>query len=186
MFGFFLYYYRNSNHIYCNKCEYKELTFRSNFEKEVVSEIGNLIKETKYSVITNKHIYNGKEHFEVDILIPELNLAIDCNGLYWHSELQKEDNFYHYKKKEFIENCGYSLIYIWEDDWNDIYKKDIILSRLSSKLKLNKHIYARKCLIKLHKNNKRPLKLMCTKACWLLVQWFYGLLTVKICAILNC
>ena len=142
------YYYRNSNHIYCNKCEYKELTFRSNFEKEVVSEIGNLIKETKYSVITNKHIYNGKEHFEVDILIPELNLAIDCNGLYWHSELQKEDNFYHYKKKEFIENCGYSLIYIWEDDWNDIYKKDIILSRLSSKLKLNKHIYARKCLIK--------------------------------------
>lgn len=142
------YYYRNSNNIYCNKCEYKELTFRSNFEKEVVSEIGNLIKETKYSVITNKHIYNGKEHFEVDILIPELNLAIDCNGLYWHSELQKEDNFYHYKKKEFIENCGYSLIYIWEDDWNDIYKKDIILSRLSSKLKLNKHIYARKCLIK--------------------------------------
>lgn len=40
------------------------------------------------------------------------------------------------------------MIYIWEDDWNDIYKKDIILSRLSSKLKLNKHIYARKCLIK--------------------------------------
>lgn len=81
-------------------------------------------------------------------MIPELNLAIDCNGLYWHSELQKEDNFYHYKKKEFIEKCGYSLIYIWEDDWNDIHKKDIILSRISSKLKLNKHIYARKCLIK--------------------------------------
>lgn len=135
------YYYRNSNHIYCNKCEYKELTYRSNFEKDVVKEIGNIIKETNYSIITNKHIYNGKEHFEVDILIPELNLAIDCNGLYWHSELQKEDNFYHYKNKEFIENCGYSLIYIWEDDWNDIYKKDIILSRLSSKLKLNKHIY---------------------------------------------
>ena len=142
------YYYRNSNHIYCNKCEYKELTFRSNFEKDVVKEIGNIIKEIKYSIITNKHIYNAKEHFEVDILIPELNLAIDCNGLYWHSELQKEDNFYHYKKKEFIEKCGYSLIYIWEDDWNDIHKKDIILSRLSSKLKLNKHIYARKCVIK--------------------------------------
>lgn len=142
------YYYRNIKHIYCNKCEYKDLTYRSNFEKDVVKEIGNIIKETNYSIITNKHIYNGKEHFEVDILIPELNLAIDCNGLYWHSELQKEDNFYHYKKKEFIEKCGYSLIYIWEDDWNNIHKKDIILSRISSKLKLNKHIYARKCLIK--------------------------------------
>lgn len=142
------YYYRNIKHIYCNKCEYKELTFRSNFEKDVVKELGNLINDTKYSILTNKHIYNGKEHYEVDILIPELNLAVDCNGLYWHSELQKSDNYYHYKKKEFIEKLGYSLIYIWEDDWNDINKKEIILSRLSSKLKLNKHIYARKCIIK--------------------------------------
>ncbi len=142
------YNYRNNLHIYCNKCEYKESTFRSNFEKDVVNEIGKLIKDTKYSILTNKHIYNGKEHYEVDILIPELNLAIDCNGLYWHSELQKSDNYYHYKKKEFIENQGYSLIYIWEDDWNDINKKEIILSRLNSKLKLNKHIYARKCVIK--------------------------------------
>lgn len=142
------YYYRNIKHIYCNKCEYKELTFMSNFEKDVVNEIGKLIKDTKYSILTNKHIYNGKEHYEVDILIPELNLAIDCNGLYWHSELQKSDNYYHYKKKEFIEKLCYSLIYIWEDDWNDINKKEIILSRLSSKLKLNKHVYARKCIIK--------------------------------------
>lgn len=142
------YNYRNNLHVYCNKCEYKESTFRSNFEKDVVNEIGKLIENTNYSILTNKHIYNGKEHYEVDILIPELNLAIDCNGLYWHSELQKDDNYYHYKKKEFIEKSGYSLIYIWEDDWNDINKKEIILSRLSSKLKLNKHIYARKCIIK--------------------------------------
>lgn len=142
------YYYRNDKHIYCNKCEYKEQTFRSNFEKEVVEKINSLIQETQYSIVTNKHIYNGKEHYEVDILIPELKLAIDCNGLYWHSELIKDDNYYHYKKKEFIENNGYFLIYIWEDEWNDKNKQDIIISRLSSKLKLNQHIYARKCEIK--------------------------------------
>ena len=47
-----------------------------------------------------------------------------------------------------MENKGYNLIQIWEDDWRDINKYFIIINRLRSKLQKSIKIYARKCIIK--------------------------------------
>jgi flagellar hook protein FlgE len=80
---------------------------------------------------------------ELDIFIPSLNIAIEYNGLYWHSELYK-DNKYHLNKTEICNKNGIRLIHIWEDDW--LYKKEIIKSILLNSFKLNKNkIFARKC-----------------------------------------
>lgn len=82
---------------------------------------------------------------ELDILIPELDIAIEYNGLYWHSELYK-DKFYHLNKTEICNKRGIRLIHIWEDHW--LYKKEIIKSMLLNSFKLNTNkIFARNCKI---------------------------------------
>jgi len=84
---------------------------------------------------------------ELDILIPLHNIAIEFNGLYWHSDKFKPSN-YHLNKTELCEKKNIKLIHIFEDEW--LFKKDIVLSRLKNILKLTENkIYARKCETKL-------------------------------------
>ncbi len=91
----------------------------------------------------NRSILDGKE---LDIFIPEKNVAVEFNGIYWHSDLFK-DKKYHLNKKEICERNNINLIHIWEDDW--IYKKEIVQSRLYNILGLiDKKVMARKCIIK--------------------------------------
>jgi DNA-directed RNA polymerase subunit L len=52
---------------------------RSQFEQEVFDFISTFAN----AEFSNRKILNGKE---LDIYIPEKNLAIECCGLYWHSE----------------------------------------------------------------------------------------------------
>jgi hypothetical protein len=99
-------------------------------------------------IINDRKILNGKE---LDIYLPELNLAFEFNGLYWHSTEYKEPN-YHYNKTEICEAQGIRLIHIYEDDWK--YKQEIVQSRIMNLLGKNRiKIYARKCIIKEISNN---------------------------------
>jgi hypothetical protein len=91
----------------------------------------------------NREILNGQE---LDIYIPSHKIAIEYNGLYWHSEIHKPSN-YHLNKTIQCEKKGIQLIHIFEDEW--LYKQDIVKSRLKNLLGLNQNrIYARKCVIK--------------------------------------
>ena len=83
---------------------------------------------------------------ELDIYIPSHNLAIELDGLYWHSEEYKDKN-YHLNKTELCEKQGIRLIHIFEDEW--LYKKDIMKSMVKNILGLTEgKIYARKTEIK--------------------------------------
>lgn len=87
---------------------------------------------------------------EIDVYVPQKNIAIEFDGLYWHSELYKHQN-YHLEKTNECGELGVSLIHVFEDEW--VHKKDIVKSILKNKLKLtDTKIYARKCVIK-HVNN---------------------------------
>lgn len=90
----------------------------------------------------DRSILNGKE---IDILLPDLKLAFEFNGIYFHSELFVDEKKVLFKKNSLIEK-GISLIYVWEDDWE--YKREIVKSRISDLLILDKKIFARKCHIK--------------------------------------
>ena len=82
---------------------------------------------------------------ELDIYLPELKLAFEFNGLYWHSE-SKKSKYYHFNKTKKCEDIGICLIHIWEDDW--IFENEIIKSIIINKLKETKNkIFARKCKI---------------------------------------
>ncbi len=106
-------------------------------------ELEDFIKDNYNGIIDidNRNIINK----ELDIYLPELNLAFEFNGLYWHNELNKSKK-YHLEKTELCESKGIKLIHIYEDDW--IYKKNIIKSRILNLLNKNEVIYARKCIIK--------------------------------------
>lgn len=135
----------------CHVC-YPINHFRSKSE----IELGVEIKKIYDGEIQFNRKYLG---FEIDIILPEKKIAIEFNGLYWHSELYKEKN-YHINKKIAVEKKGYKLIQIWEDDWNHIQKRRIIMSRLKNIIGNSFKIYARKTEIKEigAKESKRFLK----------------------------
>ena len=78
---------------------------------------------------------------ELDIVLPDAKLAIEYNGLYYHSDEFKPKN-YHLQKTDECEAKGYKLFQIYESDDLDIWK-----SMISGKLGLNRRIYARKCYV---------------------------------------
>lgn len=83
---------------------------------------------------------------ELDIYIPALKVAIECNDCYWHSDMEKPKD---YHAKKFIEcrDKGIQLIQIWED-WM-INKPEVVKSFLQAKLGIcNTTYYARKCAVR--------------------------------------
>lgn len=96
------------------------------------------------NVLTNdRTLLHGKE---IDILIPEKNIAIELNGAYFHSDKFKNKN-YHLNKTKECEYNNYRMIHIWDNDW--IFKEPIIKSNILNILGFTKNkIYARKCEIR--------------------------------------
>lgn len=148
----------------CSKCnqdseiKFQQLYLRYKSNREICTICNPTYGNTSYAekelleFITNN--YNDKiicntrdiiSPYELDIFLPELNLAFEFNGLYWHSELFKQKG-YHKMKNTKCHNIGIQLINIFEDDWE--YKQEIVKSIILNKLSKSERIYARKCVIK--------------------------------------
>lgn len=81
---------------------------------------------------------------ELDIIIPSHNIAIEYNGIYWHSEQRGKDRKYHLNKYNQCNDAGYRLIQVWENEW--VLKKDIVKSIILSSLGIyDRKIHGRKC-----------------------------------------
>lgn len=109
-------------------------------------EISQFIEDNyQGNILTNnRHIIKG---LEIDIFLPDLMLAIEFNGLKWHSENNGKDKTYHLYKTEECLKKNINLIHIFEDEWK--YKQKIIKSKILNLLgKTPNKIYARKCEIK--------------------------------------
>ena len=84
---------------------------------------------------------------ELDIYIPEKKLAIEYNGLYWHSERFGTNKLYHYSKWLKCKEKGIQLIQIWEDDWNRNPELIKIMLRHKLGLSIQKKIFGRKTTV---------------------------------------
>ena len=103
----------------------------------------------------NRKILNGKE---LDIYIPEKNIAIEFNGCYWHSKNNGVNKYYHQNKSKECLSKGIRLIHIYEDEW--IHKRDIINDIIKSALGgFENKVYARKCEVRVV--DKQIYKDMC-------------------------
>jgi G:T-mismatch repair DNA endonuclease (very short patch repair protein) len=82
---------------------------------------------------------------ELDVIIPDFNVAIEFNGVFWHNGMNKYKE-YHRDKRLKCEAKGIRLITIWEDEWAT--KKDKIQAYLKSVFGLKEvKVPARKCRI---------------------------------------
>ena len=112
-------------------------------ESEVYEFVKSLNLEVKQS---DRTILSGKE---LDIYIPSKNLAIEFDGIYWHSVNFGLDKNYHLIKTAECEKQGIQLLHIFESEWEDSIKQEIWKSIIKAKLGLfDRRIYARKCQIK--------------------------------------
>ena len=115
-----------------------------------------LYKTQKYifdSIKTENKIFNGRSILdgkELDIYLPDIKLAIEYNGLMYHSEGYSEhkqfgnvDKNYHLNKTNQCLDLGIQLFHIFEGENLDLW-----LSMINNKLGLNERIFARKCKIR--------------------------------------
>ncbi|WGA02362.1 hypothetical protein [Campylobacter phage vB_Cj_QDYZ] len=107
----------------------------SSFEKEISELLDNYI-EKDYSVLGDK---------ELDFYIPHYKLAIECNGVYWHSDKFKDKN-YHLNKTKKCQEKDIQLLHVFEHSWYS--KKDIWTSIINNKLGKSERIFARKCILR--------------------------------------
>jgi hypothetical protein len=130
--------------------------YASSYEKEILNFIKNVCdKEINHRIkIKNK---------EIDIFIPYHRVAIEFNGLFYHSydrlESRKEKNKHLYKTN-ICYNNNIQLFHIFENEWLDPVRQDIWKSMISGKLNKNNRIYARKCEIKEIYDNKSIKKFL--------------------------
>lgn len=130
---------------------------KGHWDWEVFLTTGKQSKEEIELLSFIKTIYQGEIQTnvrniipkgEIDIYLPDLNIGIEYNGLYWHSERSKKSKYYHLDKMKKSQTVGIRLIQIFSDEW--LNKKDIVKSKLQSIISSNKSskIFARKCIIK--------------------------------------
>ena len=104
--------------------KYKAYTSTSLFENKVYNYIKSIYTDV---IITNdkKTLYP----YELDILLPKLNVAFECNGIYWHcsevigkkskSQIKLKDSYYHKNKIKLGMSKNIFIVNIWEDEWNN-------------------------------------------------------------------
>lgn len=95
-------------------------------------------------VVIENYCYSGRK--QVDCYLPELKIAVEYDGLFWHSTANKVDNYQKVKRAE-LEGLGIKLIRIFEDEWKfrNVQVKSLLASR-AGRLTATK-IAARKCLV---------------------------------------
>lgn len=120
--------------------EIKHVISRSDIEKEISGFI-----ESHGVCIRNNYVGIFDDRREVDIFIPDRGIAIEVNGLYWHTEKYCQ-RLKHRDKKDDAFKKGIDLINITDWDW--VHKPDIIKSIILNRLGLHDlKIAARKCQI---------------------------------------
>jgi len=139
------------NHIFCSYCNPVD---KDTIENELYHFVKSIVGDDVFVKRKDRTILNGKE---LDIYIPSKNLAIELNGLYWHSENGNNiKKHYHLNKSRSCISKGIRLIHVFENEW--VHKKEIVKSVLNYLLKNNiTKIYARDCDLKLVGENEKNL-----------------------------
>lgn len=130
---------------YCREHGF-DIRQRSNYSLEETQ-----VSEFLHSVNIPHHTSNWSklDRKELDIWIPTHNVAIEIDGLYWHSyhpsQKVSENRTRHLEKTRACEQQNIDLIHITDAEWRN--QRPIIENLLKSKLKLNCTVGARLCSV---------------------------------------
>lgn len=116
------------------------------FSSKPQLEIAEFIRSFGFEVKSNdKKLLGG---VEIDILIEELKLGIEYNGLYYHTEKMGKARQFHLTKTRLMNRAGYKLIHIFEDEW--VANRELIKNKISHLIGRNtsQSIGGRKCVLR--------------------------------------
>lgn len=112
-------------------------------ESDVEVEIADWLSTMTQVNTHDREILNSKE---IDIYLPEYHVGVEYNGSYWHSTQLLNDSKYHQKKSLQAQENNVFLYHIFEYEWRDSRKRDIIKSQLKYLCHaVDKRLYARNC-----------------------------------------
>lgn len=131
------FYAKYFNGIISKKCECQHIRL-SDVGSKGEYEIIDFIKSVNNSLTIEHHSKSIPNLYEVDIYIPELKIAIEYNGCYWHN-IHYHGGLYHLNKTELCERSGIHLIHIWEYDWKENH--DFVKEKLKSIINHEKHSF---------------------------------------------
>ena len=118
----------------CQKCQFKNTSIEQFIENILI----------KYKIEFAKNDRTVIKPRELDFYLPNHDIAIECNGIYWHSELAGKDKNYHLNKTNFCKVKNIKLIHVFQNEI--VFSTNIVNSRIKNLLKLNKYkVFARKC-----------------------------------------
>ncbi len=89
-------------------------------DTKIEVKIQMFLKELRVDFFTHQYMNEIEHSYQCDILIPSMNLVVECDGDYWHKYpvgLEKD----HIRTKELIEK-GFKVLRLWE---NEIKRMDI-------------------------------------------------------------
>jgi very-short-patch-repair endonuclease len=107
-------------------------------------EVADFIRSIGVSVrVNDRKEFKGK--MELDIFVPEKNLVVEYDGLFWHSERGradiKEKSWY---KFEQLKERGYRYLMFFDDEWEN--KNEVVKSRIRNALGvIDTKLPARRC-----------------------------------------
>lgn len=104
------------------------------------SKVENIVHEWFPNFI--KHDRTTIKPQELDLVDHNKKIAVEVNGMYWHTE-QFVDKFYHLNKTKKAADAGYQVLHFTDVEVKN--KPDIVKSMIASKLGLTRRVYARKC-----------------------------------------
>lgn len=125
----------------CQSCAPKNIT-----QLNIYDFVKKYCEDASYNNIETVK-FDCNRFKELDIYCQSKNLAIEYNGLIWHSDKYKNDKQYHWKKTKACKDLGITLLHIWGDRW--LKKPEIYKSIIKTKLGvIDNKIFARKTEIK--------------------------------------
>ena len=137
-------YYHTAGHG-CPACGIERSSFQSSEEFEIV----DFLKSHNINV---QHGWFFKQR-QFDILLPDHQIAIEHNGIFWHTsgsiETDKYHSTIHLERTELCEEHNIQLLHITDLEWHDAIKQNIWKSVILSKCRRSPHkVFARKCQIR--------------------------------------
>jgi len=82
-------------------------------------------------LINNRTLARPKE---IDLYLPDAKLAIEVDGVYWHTERAGKTKDYHLSKTTVCEENNVQLLHIYDIEWLNQIKQEIVKSEITRRL----------------------------------------------------
>lgn len=102
-------------------------------DTKIEVKLQNFLKQLGMTFFTHQYMKEIEHSYQCDILIPSMNLVIECDGDYWHKYPIGKD-IDHIRTKELLEK-GFRVLRLWEHEIDMMTIKD-----LKSKLFVQRNI----------------------------------------------